>query len=50
MDVATKQYVDDHTPTISVTNTLSSGLLIATINGTNIYIPTSYTDADGVSY
>ena len=47
MDVATKQYVDN---SLTITNTLSSGLLIATINGTNIYIPTSYTDADGVSY
>ena len=34
---------------VSVTNTLSSGTLIATINGTNIYAP-AYTDADGVSY
>jgi len=33
----------------TITNTLSSGTLIATINGTNIYAP-SYTDADGVSY
>ena len=33
----------------TVTNTLSSGTLIATINGTNIYAP-AYTDADGVSY
>ena len=34
---------------VSVSNTLSSGTLIATINGTNIYAP-SYIDADGVSY
>lgn len=34
---------------ISISNTLSSGTLIATINGTNIYAP-SYTDADEVSY
>lgn len=34
---------------VSVTNTLSSGTLIATVNGTNIYAP-AYTDADGVSY
>lgn len=34
---------------VSVSNTLSSGTLIATINGTNIYAP-AYTDADGVSY
>lgn len=33
----------------TVTNTLASGTLIATINGTNIYAP-AYTDADGVSY
>lgn len=33
----------------TVTNTLTSGTLIATINGTNIYAP-AYTDADGVSY
>ena len=33
----------------TVTNTLGSGTLIATINGTNIYAP-AYTDADGVSY
>lgn len=33
----------------TVNNTLSSGTLIATINGTNIYAP-AYTDADGVSY
>ena len=33
----------------TVTNTLASGNLIATINGTNIYAP-AYTDADGVSY
>ena len=46
MDVATKQYVDNST---TVTNTLSSGTLIATINGTNIYAP-AYVDADGVSY
>lgn len=32
-----------------ITNTLSSGTLIATINGTDIYAP-AYTDADGVSY
>lgn len=32
-----------------VTQVLTSGTLIATINGTNIYAPT-YTDADGVSY
>ncbi len=34
---------------VSVTNTLNSGTLIATVNGTNIYAP-AYTDADGVSY
>lgn len=34
---------------ISVTNTLQTGTLIATINGTNIYAP-AYTDADGVGY
>lgn len=33
----------------TVTNTLASGTLIATINGTNIYAP-AYIDADGVSY
>lgn len=33
----------------TVTNTLASGTLIATINGTNIYAP-AYVDADGVSY
>lgn len=33
----------------TVTNTLASGTLIATINGTNVYAP-AYTDADGVSY
>jgi hypothetical protein len=33
----------------TITNTLASGTLIATINGTNIYAP-AYTDADGVSY
>lgn len=33
----------------TVVQTLTSGTLIATINGTNIYAP-SYTDADGVSY
>ena len=33
----------------TVTNTLASGTLIATINGINIYAP-AYTDADGVSY
>ena len=33
----------------TVTNTLASGTLIATINGTNIYAP-AYTDADEVSY
>ena len=33
----------------TVTNTLASGTLIATINGTSIYAP-AYTDADGVSY
>lgn len=35
--------------TTTVTPVLSSGTLIATINGTNIYAP-AYTDADGVSY
>ena len=35
--------------TTTITNTLSSGTLIATINGTDIYAP-AYTDADGVSY
>ena len=40
---------DTITNKLAVTNTLSSGTLIATINGTNIYAP-SYTDADGVSY
>ena len=33
----------------TITNTLSSGTLIATINGTNIYAP-SYTDGNEVSY
>lgn len=33
----------------TITNTLASGTLIATINGTNIYAP-AYTDADEVSY
>ena len=33
----------------TINNTLASGTLIATINGTNIYAPT-YTDADGVNY
>lgn len=33
----------------TITNTLSSGILIATINGVNIYAP-SYTNADEVSY
>lgn len=33
----------------TVTNTLASGTLIATINGTNIYAP-AYTDVDWVSY
>ena len=33
----------------TINNTLSSGTLIATINGTNIYAP-AYIDADGVSY
>ena len=33
----------------TINNTLASGTLIATINGTNIYAP-AYTDADGVSY
>lgn len=33
----------------TVTQVLTSGTVIATINGTNIYAP-SYTDADGVSY
>ena len=35
--------------TVTITNTLSSGTLIATINGTNIYVP-DYTDVDEVSY
>ena len=35
--------------TVTITNTLASGVLIATINGTNIYAP-QYTDADEVSY
>lgn len=35
--------------TVTITNTLSSGTLIATINGTNIYAP-NYTDVDEVSY
>ena len=34
---------------VSITNVLTTGTLIATINGTNIYAP-AYTDADGVSY
>jgi len=52
---ANKKYVDDAVASVaaaggvSITNTLSSGTLIATINGTNIYAP-AYTDADGVSY
>ena len=33
----------------TVSQVLTSGTLIATINGTNIYAP-AYTDADGVSY
>ena len=33
----------------TVTNTLASGTLIATINGTNIYAP-SYTNGDNLSY
>lgn len=33
----------------TVSQTLTSGTAIATINGTTIYAP-SYTDADGVSY
>ena len=54
-DAANKKYVDDTVASVaasggvSITNTLSSGTLIATINGTNIYAP-AYTDADGVSY
>ena len=35
--------------TVTITNTLSSGTLIATINGTNIYIP-SYMDGDSLGY
>ena len=46
MDVATKQYVDNATV---ITNTLESGILIATINGVNIYAP-SYTNGDNLGY
>ncbi len=34
---------------VSVSNTLASGTLIATINGTNIYAPT-YTNGDNLAY
>lgn len=34
---------------VSITNAATTGTLIATINGTNIYAP-AYADADGVSY
>ena len=37
------------TGTLNITNTLTSGELIATINGTNIYAP-FYTDGDNLSY
>lgn len=37
------------TGTLNITNILTSGELIATINGTNIYAP-SYTDGDNFSY
>jgi len=33
----------------TITNTLASGILIATINGTNIYAP-SYTNGDNLAY
>ena len=33
----------------TITNTLATGTLIATINGTNIYAP-AYTDADNIAY
>ena len=36
-------------PATTITNVLSSGTLIATINGIDIYAP-AYIDADGVSY
>lgn len=46
--VSAPKMTDIQTAT-AISNTLSSGTLIATINGTNIYAP-AYTDADGVSY
>lgn len=36
-------------PITGVTNTLSSGVLIATVNGVNIYAP-SYANGDNISY
>ena len=49
--VATTAYVTTaiSNAATTVTQTLTSGTAIATINGTTIYAP-SYTDADGVSY
>ena len=39
----------DKPAAMSITNTLASGELIATINGTNIYAP-SYEDGDNLEY